>query len=293
MQQEQPGILAPLPHFARHLFFDLSDRELAADYLARLAAEIDGEQIVIGIGASLAAAVGTTIPGLVSFPALAGAGIDIPSTPAALWCWLRGGEPGALFHRGRALEALLSPAFSLTQTVELFRYGSGLDLTGYEDGTENPEGEDARAAAIVTDRADPLVGSSFVAVQQWLHDFDRFEELAPSEQDDAIGRRRTDNEELTSAPVTSHVKRTAQEDFEPPAFMFRRSMPWTEGDAGGLMFVAFGRTFYAFDAALRRMSGVEDGVVDALFDFSRPLTGAYFWCPPIRDGHLDLSALKL
>ena len=34
------------------------------------------------------------------------------------------------------------------------------------------------------------------------------------------------DEEIDEAPETSHVKRTAQEDFEPPAFMLRRSMPW-------------------------------------------------------------------
>lgn len=293
MPQEQPGILAPLPAFARQLFFELNDAELAGDYLPRLAEIADGDRVVVGVGASLTGALGAHVAGLDCFPALAGPGVDIPSTPAALWCWLRGGEPGELFHRGRALEALLAPAFTLTQAVGLFRYGSGLDLTGYEDGTENPEGDEAREAAIVGGTGDPLAGSSFVAVQQWLHDFEHFESLAPSAQDDMIGRRRSDNEELDDAPSSAHVKRTAQEDFEPPAFMFRRSMPWTEGDAGGLMFVAFGRSFYAFDAAMRRMAGLEDGVADALFAFSRPLTGAYFWCPPLRDGRLDLAALGL
>ncbi|KAA0210463.1 MAG: peroxidase, partial [Proteobacteria bacterium] len=38
---------------------------------------------------------------------------------------------------------------------------------------------------------------------------------------------------------------------------------------------------------------LEDGIEDALFRFTRPETGAYYWCPPVHDGRLDLSALKL
>jgi putative iron-dependent peroxidase len=41
------------------------------------------------------------------------------------------------------------------------------------------------------------------------------------------------------------------------------------------------------------MVGKEDGVTDALFRFTRPITGGYFWCPPVKDERLDLSALGL
>jgi putative iron-dependent peroxidase len=33
--------------------------------------------------------------------------------------------------------------------------------------------------------------------------------------------------------------------------------------------------------------------VDALFRFTRPLTGSHFWCPPLKDVKLDLSALGI
>jgi len=59
------------------------------------------------------------------------------------------------------------------------------------------------------------------------------------------------------------------------------------------VFTAFGHSFDAFEALLRRMSGAEDGVVDALFSFTQPETGAYFWCPPMHHGQLDLSAVGI
>jgi putative iron-dependent peroxidase len=44
---------------------------------------------------------------------------------------------------------------------------------------------------------------------------------------------------------------------------------------------------------MRRMAGQEDGVVDAIFGISKPVTGACFWCPPMRGGRLDLRQLGL
>lgn len=40
-------------------------------------------------------------------------------------------------------------------------------------------------------------------------------------------------------------------------------MPWADVHQAGLVFVAFGNSFDAFDALLRRMVGAEDGIVDA------------------------------
>ena len=70
-------------------------------------------------------------------------------------------------------------------------------------------------------------------------------------------------------------------------------MPWAEGTDAGLNFVSFGKSFDAFEAVLNRMVGNEDGITDALFTFTRPITGAYYWCPPMKDGKLDLSALGI
>lgn len=169
--------------------------------------------------------------------------------------------------------------------TEGFRYKTGFDLTDYEDGTENPH-DAAAVEAALTDS-----GASFAAIQQWQHDLDGFAALPAQERDHIIGRRHGDNEELDDAPESAHTKRTAQESFTPQAFVVRRSMPWAENGQAGLMFLAFGHSFDAFEAQLRRMSGLEDGIVDGLYRISTPLTGGYYWCPPVKDGHLDVSAL--
>uniref|UniRef100_UPI003CC92235 Dyp-type peroxidase PROSS variant n=1 Tax=Pseudomonas putida TaxID=303 RepID=UPI003CC92235 len=281
----QQGILAtPVPAHAVHLFFTLQSPEDLPAALDRLLPQVDGKQLLLGIGAPLAKALGREIPGLRPFPLL-DAAVENPSTQHALWLWLRGDDRGDLFHRAQALIQALAPAFVLADEVDGFRYRDGHDLTGYEDGTENPQGDEAVEAAIADD------GSSFAAFQLWKHDLDYFKSLPQAEQDNIIGRRLSDNEELDDAPESAHVKRTAQESFEPEAFMVRRSMSWADGRGAGLAFVALGHSFDAFEVQLRRMSGLEDGIIDGLYRFSRPLTGGYYWCPPMSETGVDLSAL--
>ncbi|MBR8313244.1 Dyp-type peroxidase [Burkholderia dolosa] len=293
MSDVQQGILAPIDTAARYLTFTMSNDGSVPAALAALRGIVDGRDTVVGFGRALAAYVGRPVPGLVDYPAFAVNDRTLPITPADVWVWLRGDDRGEIVLRARAIERALAPAFVLQDVVDGFRYSNDRDLSGYEDGTENPTGDDALAAAIVAGQGAGLDGSSFVAVQQWVHDFDRMERIASADMDDVIGRRRADNEELDDAPAFSHVKRTAQESFEPDAFMLRRSSPWADARRAGLYFVAFGRSFRAFDVQMRRMSGADDGIVDGLFRFTQPLTGAYFWCPPMKAGRLDLSALGL
>ena len=293
MSQVQNAILSGETRLARYMFFNLVDIEDIEDCLSSIQEWVDGDSTVIGFGSSLVSALEKEIPGLKTMPVNQGKGIDIPSTPASLWLWLRGDDRGEIYHRSRFYENELIPNFELTDVLDSFQYSENRDLSGYEDGTENPEGDEAVAAAIVQQGGEGLEGSSFVAVQQWLHDFESFDLMTEAEQDDAIGRHVSDNEEFDEAPESAHVKRAAQESYDPEAFIVRRSMPWADGMNSGLVFVAFGKSFDAFEAILNRMLGHEDNIRDGLFQFTRPVSGAYFWCPPMKSGKLDLSRLGI
>ena len=293
MTNVQTGILAPTPNVARYLTFSLRAGAEPKRALSALVELADGDSMVVGFGESLVRSASGEVPGLRVFPTHFGKGLVIPSTAAALWCWLRGDDRGKLLHSGRKCINAVSSAFVLDSIIDGFLFDGGRDLSGFVDGTENPKGKKAADAAIVRGQGAGLDGSSFVAVQRWVHDFERLDAIPPREQDNAIGRRRSDDKELGSAPASAHVKRTAQESFAPEAFVLRRSMPWADGNSGGLNFVAFGKSLDAFEAQLKRMVGAEDGISDALFKFTRPVTGSYFWCPPMAQNRLDLRALGL
>lgn len=284
----QPAILRPQNRFARYLTARRRFGVSVANILESLTnLEVDDE-LVVGLGPGMTRLLGIDRPELRSFPAMSGVGVEVPSTQSDLWIWVNCNAPGVATIRAEALCDALSKSFLFAAPVDGFKHGDtesglGRDLTGYEDGTENPQGEDAQSAALAAD------GSSFVAVQTWQHDLARFRSFSQDEQDLMIGRRRSDNEELGEAPASAHVKRTAQESFDPEAFVLRRSLPWAGPAGEGLMFVAFGKTFDAYEAQMRRMAGLDDGIVDACFEFSWPMSGGYYWCPPLIDGRLRLD----
>ncbi|HYF20694.1 MAG TPA: Dyp-type peroxidase [Ramlibacter sp.] len=297
----QPGILEGVPRVARYVLFtmagDQQPVQALKEAMARLSPLVNGTDVVLGIGPALVQAMGGDIPGLHEYPDSFGGKVEVPSTPGQLWIWVRGDDLGDLLHVSRRVQKALAPVFTLRHVTDAFRHrhddasGFGRDLTGFEDGTENPKGDEALAAAFVHGQGEGLDGASLVAVQQWVHDLDAFDAMPEEIQNHCIGRRMGDNEEIEDAPEWAHVKRTAQEDFEPPAFVLRRSMPWLASTQAGLMFVAFGKSFDAFEAQMRRMAGLDDGIVDGVFRLSRPVTGSYFWCPPMRNGQLDLRRL--
>src|SRR5579884_351797 len=288
----QPAVLDPVPPLARYLELDMRPGADLMDAVARLCDVPAPERTVLGFGEPLALALGARIPGLRAFPSVSGPGCAFPATQHAVWAFFASADASDLHDRTRTFCALLGEAFVLREEVACFRYREGRDLSGYEDGTENPTGERAVEAAIVGDRDAAPHGSSFVAVQRWVHDADRLARLAADARDDVIGRRLSTNDEIEGAPPSAHVKRTAQESFDPPTFMVRRSMPWGGVQGHGLYFVAYGESLDRFERVLRRMAGLEDGIADALLTFTRPVSGGYYWCPPVgAGGRVDLSAL--
>lgn len=289
--KHQFGIIDGIPKLARYQYFRLKPGSDPRQSLVALSEFAANNDVVVGLGQSLLMALDTSIPGMRKMPEFTGKGIEVPTTPHALWCWIRGSDRGDLLHKARKVRTLLADAFDIDQVTDAFEYDESRDLTGYEDGTENPTGDDALDAALLKSEQTGLNGSSFVAVQRWVHDLDVFQAMSHTEQNNTFGRDQVSNEELDDAPESAHVKRTAQEDFDPEAFVVRRSMPWANETEEGLVFVAFGKSFDAFEALMSRMIGADDDIVDGLFSFTRPVTGSYFWCPPIKDERLDLSAI--
>ena len=292
--RSQAFIHSAVPAVGMALVFDTTPGVDPKIALAAIRGAPKDGRAVIGIGTPLALATGARIDGLRGFPALSGVGVALPSTQGALWVYLGGDDRGEVLDRGMAMRRTLGAGFRLVEEVDAFRYRGGRDLTGYEDGTENPKGDAAIEATVIASGAPGVVGGTFVAVQRYVHDLERFEGVDASGRDSIIGRRFADNEEIPDAVATAHVKRSAQESFDPPAFMLRRSMPWGGVKDHGLYFVAYVEALDRFERVLRRMAGLDDGHVDGLFNFTRAISGGYYFCPPLADdGELDLRAFAI
>jgi len=287
----QPGILAKPLECGLSLTLSLVPGADAAKALKHLAVGFDSKWGVLAVGAPMTRALGVQVPGLSTFPAMSAPGAGVPSTQQPLWLMLQAATQGEVFAILQRLKPLLLPGLVIADSMPTF-HNASRDLTGYEDGTENPKGAKAVKAAIVGGGRG-LAGSAFVAVQRWVHDLDYFNGLSQAKRDAAIGRRRDTNEEIETAPRSAHVKRTTQEDFEPNGFMLRRSMSFATDRIKGLEFISCVAHLDTFERQMRRMAGLDDNIADALFKFSRPVTGGYYWCPPVRGGRVDLRALGL
>jgi putative iron-dependent peroxidase len=286
----QAPILAPVPAAARFVTFGFRHATDPGKALVRLAGWQRDPNVVVGLGEPLLSRAKGHIEGMRSFPA------DLamfPSTQEALWVAFTHRDRSAAFDAGRAFASTLDDSLRVVEEIDGFVYRGGRDLSGFEDGTENPKGDAAVAAAIVQGRGPGLDGASFVAVQRWVHDLVAADAMSREVRESIIGRRFTDNAEIEDAPLSAHVKRTAQESFEPEAFVLRRSMPYGGLTEHGLYFIAYGESLDRFERQLRRMAGRDDGIIDGLMAFTKAVTGGYYFCPPVSGDRLDLSTLGL
>ncbi len=292
MHSLQPGILSPTAAAGRYVTLALSHEAAPRDLLHRLAKLRIDDDLVVGIGEPLARALGRPVAGLRTFPGMSGPSGAIPSTQAALFLHTRAEDHGDALRAMRRAYAALGDGLRIEEDIGAFKHGTGRDLSGYEDGTENPIEQAAVTAAMIAGSGAGVDGGSFVAVQRWVHDLPRLERFEPRMRDELFGRSLETNAELSDAPPHAHARRSQQEGFDPPAFMVRRSMPYGSLREHGLYFVAYVAALETFERMLSRMAGVEDGIADGLFQFSRPVSGGYYWCPPVSNGHLDLRALE-
>jgi putative iron-dependent peroxidase len=216
-------------------------------------------------------------------------GHDAPARQRDLLFWIHGEGPDRVLDRGLAVQRALTSAAAQEIQLELeqpgFVYRDSRDLTGFIDGTANPQAEERFEVALVPD-GEPGAGGSFVLTQRWLHDLAGWSGLSVSQQERVIGRTRADSVQLEgdAMPADSHVSRVEFEEDGVEVALYRRSFPHGGVAEHGLYFLAFSCDPHRFDVLLRRMFGLAgDGLHDALTGHSRPTSGAYWFAPSLED----------
>jgi putative iron-dependent peroxidase len=240
---------------------------------------IGGVNLVAGfrpeLWASLAPGFGP--PRLAGFnrPVVGPDGYTMPATQHDVVIWLAGAAYDVVFDLSRGVASALAAQATLAHEIVGWPYHRDLDLTGFEDGTENPTLVEATTEVVVGAGA-PGEGGSVLLLQQWEHDGDAWEGLPVTEQEQVMGRRKVGGAELDPKPDTSHVARTDQEQF---GKILRRNIGYGTFLRHGTVFVGFSRERERLDGMLDSMVGRGSGRRDRLTDFARPLTGAYYFVP--------------
>lgn len=218
------------------------------------------------------------------FPALENGIRVAPSTPQDLLFIIRADQHDACFELAQQIQAEMAPLAELVEEIHGFRYLDMRDMTGFVDGTENPQGKDRLEVALVGDEDPAFAGGSYLHVQRYEHDLEAWSHLPLKEQEDAYGRTREDNIEYPSEQKSpyAHTKRTSLKRPDGSSMeILRHSMPYGDSQRKGLMFVSCCRTPEHFELMLKSMvEGDEEGRADRILEFTRAMTGAAFFVPP-------------
>jgi putative iron-dependent peroxidase len=220
------------------------------------------------------------------FKPLAGPqGHTAPSTQGDIMVWIHGPDTSDVFDAALAVHWALNPHCETVVDQSGFTYHDSRDLIGFVDGSANPIEEQARAAALIPD-GQIGAGGSFVLTQRWVHDLPKFASKTIKEQEGIVGRTKEESIELEgdAMPVNSHVSRTDVSVDGVAQKIYRRSFPYGNVREHGLFFLAFSCQQSRFEIQLERMYGLtEDGVSDRILEFSRAVTGAYWYAPSQED----------
>jgi porphyrinogen peroxidase len=267
------------------------DLRVAAEVLGRLRSprvSAGGINLVLAFGPDLWRSIAPDEPpdGLRAFERVGvPGGHHVPATQHDLWLWINGSSQDVVFEHARAAASAIETVAELASEQAAFVHRNSLDLTGFIDGTANPTLLEAPDAALIPDGA-PGAGGSHVLVTRWIHDLDAFDALSIGDQERVFGRTKLESRELEgdAKPPDAHIARVEiADDAGNELPIYRRSVPYGTVAEHGLYFVAFGADRERFDRMLGRMFGTDaDGVHDRLTEFSRPVSGAYYYAPPMN-----------
>jgi putative iron-dependent peroxidase len=206
------------------------------------------------------------------------------ATPGDILFHIRSTRMDLCFELATQIMSRLGGAVSAVDEVHGFSYFDDRDLIGFVDGTENPVEQAAVDATIIGDEDASFVGGSYVIVQKYLHDLNRWNALPVEEQERIIGRTKLSDIELDDAvkPASAHnVLTTIIEDGKQLEIV-RDNMSFGEVGKGefGTYFIGYARSPHRIEQMLVNMFvGRPPGNYDRLLDYSRAVTGTLFFVP--------------
>ncbi len=146
--------------------------------------------------------------GLHPFAEIAGARHTAVATPGDLLAPHPRAARGPMFRARAAARRTSASGRQVVDEVHGFKSFDERDLLGFVDGTENPVGAAAPAAALIGDEDPRFAGGSYVLVQRYVHDLVSWEALTVGEQERVVGRTKLNDIEMAEdvKPTNSHSR---------------------------------------------------------------------------------------
>lgn len=293
----QSGVCVDARSYASFIAFDWMkgvDAVLARQVLAQVP-ELTGQMAkqypeaglcsVIAIGAAAWETLYVAKPlELKAFPHFSNTVIDLPGREVGGLLHICSERHDLNFELARRIAEQLAPLVSWGEQIDGFRYLDSRDLTGFVDGTENPQGEERAEVALVGDEDPTFAGGSYLHVQRWVHNMPKWQSIPVAEQERVIGRTKQDDVEMDDEfkPPTAHIARVVIDEDGHELEILRQSMPYGHLGEMGLMFASYARSAKPFTRMLQMMfQRDEEGNYDHLLNYSRPVNGASLFAPSV------------
>lgn len=270
--------------------------------IAQLRADCAAKNInlVVGFGPSLLADLIDDVPSdfqpYETFQSIDGSGKEAKGTQEELLFWLNSERKDEVWKAQWDAREALKGHMRVARETMTFIYGDSLDLSGFIDGTGNPEPERDVEVAIVP-AGEPGAGGSFIIAQRWVHDLEAFNLLPVEEQEKVFGRTKADSTRLKVQPPTSHLShvelregKTGDDTTPKRDEISRRSTPYAFHDGTvGLYFMAFCKSQAPLRERMRAMYGMDGQVRDRLTSYSNPASGSFYFAPSVETLDAALS----
>ncbi len=206
------------------------------------------------------------------------------STAGDLLFHIRAQRMDLCFELATQITARIGHAVIPVDEVHGFRYFDDRDLLGFVDGTENPRGTAVIEATIIGAEDAAFAGGSYVIVQKYLHDLERWNALSTEAQERIIGRTKLADIELDESikPSSAHNALNTIVENGREIKILRDNMPFGEASKGeyGTYFIGYSRSPRTIEQMLENMFiGRPAGNYDRLLDFSEAVTGNLFFVP--------------
>lgn len=210
---------------------------------------------------------------------------EMPAVPADVLIHIAAQRSDICFTLSQAFFDSIQDKVEVLDERVCFRYFDGRDLTGFIDGTENPQFPDDRAeTALLGEDAGIFKDGSFVFAQRYVHNLEKWKQLKVDAQESVMGRSKLESIEMDDnvKPENAHIARVVIEDNEGEEMeILRHSLPYGDGKGEqGLFFIAYTKNLAIIDDMLEHMFGTTgDGIHDRLLHFVTAVDGAYFFAP--------------
>lgn len=205
-----------------------------------------------------------------------------PATQCDLMIHIQSLDHGVNYKLAEAVLAAFGGSIRIEHEESGFRLPQERGLDGFVDGTENPQGHE-ETAQVGTIGEGKDAGGSYIVLQKYLHDLNKWDSISVEEQEACIGRSKEANDEFARADRLddSHLNRTNIKENGVGLKIVRRSLPFGKvSGKHGLMFIAYCARLHNIHQQLLHMFGEADGKTDLLLKhLSSVERSAYYFAP--------------